>query len=147
MATKLKVTLKPSPEFNDDSFYSSIDECQTIAERTKKNYFDRLRDIQAHFWTEERSLYWILQHPIEFREALIRWGDSKKGRDGHTTLSLSTLMTYYGTVVALFTHHPSINIKFPSLSQFLSVSPDTPRMDAVLDMESNLSIFLYKLQK
>jgi integrase len=106
MATKIKITVKYPNEFEDDEFFSRIDSTDKLVEKSKRMYLERLREMQSVLFDEPKSLYWIIKHPIEFKDALIKWGATQTGREGNKGFSLNSLVSYYRVMISLFTHYP-----------------------------------------
>lgn len=109
MSSKIKINIKYSNEY----FTTHIANNPEFSTRTKSKYLGQLKIVINELFGRKEYLWWVLQHPIEFEEAINIYGKTK-GLNGYPW-SPSTMFTYAKTMKTLWFDHPELVLKHKEL--------------------------------
>ena len=106
-----------SKKYTDQYFYDQIKDTNLLVPRTKMLYTTKLQLIQQQLFgsNSHPSLLWILLHPQETKEAIIKHGQETVGRFGHKTLSAHTLKQLCLVIASLLFHNQELQEHYPEL--------------------------------
>lgn len=90
-----------SKEEDDKIFYDQIKNTKLFQESTKAVYIDKLKTVQNEFFDEKKSLYYVMTHPQEFKEALLKYKSKHSLADRTTT-------QYIAIIISLFMHNTNM---------------------------------------
>lgn len=99
----------------DKEFYSSIENTKLLKKASKEIYVKRLNEIQNNFFTKRPTIYWVINNPEKFKNALLNYGKrSDNGRIGKT-LSKSSLAQFIVPIISLLMMFRQIQEKQPDI--------------------------------
>lgn len=99
---------KSNKEINDEVFYDTIDKTNTLAKISKTTYTRKLIKITTTFFQKKVSIWWVIHHPDEFRDAAIKYRETKK-------IAPSTLAQYIIPIIFCITYYKDIQENDPKL--------------------------------
>lgn len=99
---------------NEKIILGNIESTHLLKPKTKAIYLKRLRIITSEFWEGRKSLMWIINHPTEFKQELLKYGASKEGRV-YDSLSSGTLAQFIVPIISIILAHREIQEDYPDL--------------------------------
>lgn len=100
--------------FSDDFFISFIENSRLLKSSTKIIYLNKIDIMTNKFFGQKVSIWWIMNHPKEFREALVKYVATLHPRI-YTTITPHTVSLYIRIVLCLFAHHREVEEQIPEL--------------------------------
>lgn len=101
-------------QYTDQYFIDWITNTNLLKINTKKNYLNHILTIKTDLFDGSKSLLWIILHPVEFTDELLRWSKTKVGKiyDHVPTTTLRALVT---VIISLILHHQDLQEQYPNL--------------------------------
>jgi len=95
-------------KLTDQDVFDYVKETSTFSQTTKNIYLNKLSIVKSEFFDQPKTFLWILEHPDEFKEALISYGEKHN-------YSPSTLTHFCAIMISIITHHLDLQEIYPNM--------------------------------
>lgn len=133
----------------DQNIFDYIKNTTVFAPSTKTIYLNKLSIIRNDFFGSQKTLLWVLLHPREFYESLIKYSRVNQ-------LKPATMTQFVSIMISIITHHLELQDQYPDMikqwkklkmeveqpvnDQYDSNQPTEKQKNAFFDFEQLLKI-------
>jgi hypothetical protein len=109
-----KSTQSEELKYTDQYFIDWLTNTNLLKPITKKNYLQHILTMKTDLFNENKSIYWIIFHSDEFKDALLEFSQHKKGRV-YDHVPVTTLKAMTTVIISLILHHQDLQEHHPTI--------------------------------